>query len=131
MSASRFTILFDLTWLTFAQTDKSTTKQITVSGDGQWADTGVGLQPGDTATIEATGTLTFEAGKESGPEGMQRGFRDLLKVLPSNDAGRGALLGRIGSSPAARSFLVGARREMKVPIAGNLFLSVNQGSNDQ
>jgi hypothetical protein len=131
MSASRFVILFGLAWLTFGQSGQSTTKQVTVSGDGEWADTGVSLQPGDTVTMEATGTLTYDTGKESGPEGMQRGFRDLLRVLPSNDAGRGALLGRIGSSPAARSFLVGARREMKVPIAGNLFLSVNQGSNDQ
>ena len=131
MRPSRFAILFALAWLTFAQSGKSTTKQVTVSGDGQWADTGVSLQPGDTVTIEATGTLTFEAGKESGPDGMQRGFMDLLKILPSNDAGRGALLGRIGSSPAARSFLAGTRRELKVPIAGNLFLSVNQGSSDQ
>ncbi len=131
MKAERLVILFLLSWLAFAQSGKSTKKQVTISGDGQWTDTGVSLHAGDTVTIEATGTLTYEAGKESGPEGMQRGFMDLLKVLPSNEAGRGALLGRIGSSAAARSFLAGAHREMKVPIDGNLFLSVNQGTSDQ
>jgi hypothetical protein len=126
-----YAVFFASVWMAFAQSGNSTTKQISVSGDGQWTDSGVSLAAGDTVTIEATGTLTYQAAKDAGPDGMQRGFMDLLKVLPSNDAGRGALLGRIGSSPAARPFLVGAPREMKVPIAGNLFLNVNQGSQDQ
>src|SRR5664279_5825027 len=63
--------IFFASVVAFAQSGNSTTKQITVSGDGQWTDSGVSLAAGDTVTIEATGTLTYQADKEAGPDGMQ------------------------------------------------------------
>src|SRR5262249_32789463 len=39
--------------------------------------------------------------------------------------------GRIGESDATRPFLIGPRRESTVPVAGRLFIGVNQGSNDR
>jgi hypothetical protein len=53
---------------------------------------------------------------------------DLIAQLPVNSSGRGALVGRFGDNPAARAFLVGARSEHTAPIAGRLFLSINQMS---
>jgi len=99
-------------------------------GDG-WVDTGMDLQPGDTVRFTVTGEIKYYNAKQSnGPEGLSRGWMDLLRILPLNDSGRGAVLGRIGSSDAARPFLIGAKRESRTPIAGRLFLGINQSTND-
>src|SRR6266849_3302633 len=100
-------------------------------GQGQgWTDTGVDLRAGDSLVITAEGTLNLPMGKTCGPGGQNRGFRDLLKAYPVNEAGLGALVGRIGSSDAAQPFLVGASKQMQVPHAGRLFLGINQTKND-
>jgi hypothetical protein len=95
-----------------------------------WTDSGVDVRPGDSLVITAEGTLDLPMGKTCGPEGQPRGFRDLLKAYPVNEAGLGALVGRIGSSDAAQPFLVGASKQMQVRRAGRLFLSVNRSGND-
>src|SRR5262245_29570394 len=95
------------------QTQK-TTKDLDIAADRVWTDTGIDCQPGDTVRITATGTLQYFGSNENGPEGLPRGFRDLLRIMPYNDAGRGALLVRMGDSDAARPLLVGPRRELKV-----------------
>jgi hypothetical protein len=56
---------------------------------------------------------------------LPRGWLDLIRILPVNDAGRGALIGRIGERDAARPFLIGARRVQKAGLAGRLFLGIN------
>jgi len=81
--------------------------------------------------ITATGNLRYaDARNENGPEGLGRGFRDLLRALPFNEAGRGALIGRIGDRDAAQPFLVGARRDVIAPVAGRLSLAINQTTDD-
>src|SRR5438046_1767422 len=77
---------------------------------GAWKDSGVDLRAGDTVVISAEGSLTFTQGKETKkltPAGATRGFRDLLKAYPVNQAGAGALIARIGSRDTAQAFLVG------------------------
>jgi hypothetical protein len=95
-----------------------------------WTDTGVDLRAGDSLVITSDGTLNLPMGKTCGPGGQPRGFRDLLKAYPLNEAGLGALIGRIGSSDAAQPFLVGASKQMQVLRAGRLFLGLNQTKND-
>jgi hypothetical protein len=104
------------------------TKQMKITGDQVWTDTGVDLKPGDTVTITATGTVSVQGGKEAGPDGLPRGWTELVLQLPNNQAGRGALIGRFGDSPAARAFLVGAQLQRSVPVAGHLFLGINETS---
>ncbi|HVW85511.1 MAG TPA: LssY C-terminal domain-containing protein [Bryobacteraceae bacterium] len=106
-------------------------KQLTITGSADWTDTGIEVQPGDTVAITATGRLQYSGAKATGPDGLERSFMDLLRILPLNDAGRGALLGRIGDSPAARPFLVGDSRKVNTVIAGRLFLAVNQMANEK
>ena len=105
------------------------TKNVTVTPT-DWVDTGIDLRVGDAVTITGTGTLTLAQGRTAGPGGLARGFRDLLKAYPVNEAGMGALIGRIGSSDAAVAFLVGASKDLQVPRAGRLFLWINKASND-
>ena len=80
--------------------------------------------------ITATGTVHFPGAKENGPEGLARGWTDLIRILPVNDAGRGALIGRFGSNDAARGFLIGPRTETRALIDGRLFLGINETSLD-
>lgn len=104
--------------------------ELDVAGTQRWMDSGVDVQAGDTLLITATGALRFAQSKENGPEGLSRGWRDLVRALPINEAGRGALIGRIGSNEAAQPFPVGSRREIHPPRAGRLFLGINQTANE-
>ncbi len=101
---------------------------VTPSLEKPWIDTGVDVRPGDTAVITADGTLTLAQNKTCGPDGQPRGFRDVLKNYPVNEAGLGALIGRVGSSDAAVPFRVGASKVMEVRRAGRLFLSINRAN---
>jgi hypothetical protein len=81
--------------------------------------------------VTATGTLRYaDAKNDNGPDGLPRGFKDLLRVLPFNDAGRGALIGRIGDPDTAQPFLIGARRDLTAPISGRLSVAINQAADD-
>src|SRR2546425_7069350 len=106
-------------------------QEVQVTGEESWVDTSIDVQPGEHVVVTATGKLRFgDAKEDNGPNGLARGFRDLLRVLPFNEAGRGALIGRIGDKDIAQPFLVGGHRDVIAPIAGRLALGINQASDD-
>ncbi len=110
---------------------KRFSKDFALKGDSYWTDTNISVQPGEHVLITATGKFRyFDAKEENGPEGVPRGFKDLLRVLPFNGAGRGALIGRIGDADAAEPFLVGAQRDVLAPVAGQLAIGINQAKTD-
>ena len=119
--------LFFATFNLFAQGNPSV--DVTVPGNQGWTDTAVDLNGGDSVSITATGSVTFQ-GKEITADGAQRGWSDVVKSSPVNEAGRGALIGRIGSTDTAAVFLVGSSKQFKSPRTGRLFLGVNAGSYD-
>jgi len=106
------------------------TFSVTVPASQVWTDTKIDLKAGEKIRIAATGTIQYAGAAASGPEGLPRGWKDLLRVPPVKDAGRGALIGRIGDFDAALPFLAGAKLEVVAPIAGRLFLGVNEQSSD-
>lgn len=105
-------------------------REIELSGTDRWKDTGVTVEAGDRVTISASGTVRFPDSQSTGPEGLPRGWRDLIRILPVNQVGRGALIARIGETEAAQPFLVGANKQFVAPAAGRLFLGINQGSSE-
>ena len=106
-------------------------QEVQITGDQEWVDTGIDVQPGEHVVVTATGKLRYgDAKEDNGPDGLARGFRDLLRVLPFNEAGRGALIGRIGDKDAAQPFLVGAHSDVVAPVAGRLALGINQANNE-
>jgi hypothetical protein len=108
------------------------TRQLNVNPGSGWVDTGVDLKPGDTSRISATGQLQYsDARQPNGPEGLSRGFMDVIRNMPMNDAGRGTLIGRIGNSDGARPFLIGAQYSGQARIEGRLFVAINQTSIDR
>jgi hypothetical protein len=110
---------------------KRLSKDFTLKGDSLWTDTGIDLQPGEQIIVTAKGTVRYaDAKSDNGPEGLARGFKDLLRVLPFNDAGRGALIARIGDADTSQAFLIGASKDTISPIVGRLSLGINQAKSD-
>jgi LssY C-terminus len=99
---------------------------VAVGGDKTWVDAGMDVNAGDKLHITATGTVTMGNNTGITPNGVQRGWLDTLRPLTLPSAGRGALIGRIGNSDAATPFLVGADGTVQAPIAGRLYLGINQ-----
>src|SRR5215471_20071626 len=97
-------------------------QEVQLTGDQVWSDAGIDLQPGERLIVSATGKLRYADAKEdNGPDGIPRGFKDLLRILPFSGAGRGALVGRVGDPEIAQPFLIGAQRDLVVPVGGRLF----------
>ena len=113
---------------------------ITVDGTKNWVDTNVDVRGGAKLRFTATGSVTYPAdssyrGKGRtvgtfGPEGLPRGWADLIHQYAVRDAGHGAVIGRVGSDAYAQPFLVGASKEFTVPVGGRLFLGINQSMAD-
>lgn len=93
--------------------------------DSGWLDTGVVLAVGEQANITATGKFTLADGRVADPDGLARGWKDLLRQFPLNSANVGALVGRVSDVGASVPFLIGAKGEVVVPTRGRLFLRVN------
>jgi LssY C-terminus len=107
------------------------TKEFTLSGSKIWTDTQITLDPGQKIIVTAEGKLRYtDAKADNGPDGLTRGFKDLIRILPFNEAGRGALIARIGDPDFAQPFLLGAHKEAGAPVGGKLFLGINQSSVD-
>jgi LssY C-terminus len=112
-------------------TKKRLAKNFTLKGDSNWLDTGIDLAPGEHVVVTAKGTLRYtDAKQDNGPDGLSRGFKDLLRILPYNAAGRGALIGRVGDADVAQPFLLGASNDVAVPVGGRLSIAINQSKSD-
>jgi hypothetical protein len=101
-----------------------------VSGSKQWMDTNIDLRGGEKLQITADGTITYAKGNHFGPAGIPRSFADLIHEYAVPNGGHGELIGRLGSGDAAEAFEVGASATYTAPVAGRLFLGINQSMRD-
>ncbi len=115
--------------------------KIEIPATKQWVDTNVNLRGGAKVRVTATGQITFPSDQSSyesktrtagtsGPDGLARGFADLLHEYAVGSAGHGALIGRIGSADYAQAFLIGASKEFDAPVSGRLYLGINDSAKD-
>ena len=93
-----------------------------------WTDTGVIVTQGDHLNFTATGNFALADGRSAPPDGLVRGWKDLIRMYPLNSANSGAVIGRIGSQDATVAFLIGASKDMDVSATGHLFLRLNLSS---
>jgi len=106
-------------------------QEIQLTGDSSWVDTGIDVHPGEHVVATATGSLRYaDQQTDTAPAGIARGFKDLLRILPFNGAGRGAVIGLIGDKDASQPFLIGAKRDLVSPLSGRLSIGINQLSNE-
>jgi len=123
-----------------AETSNHPSYEIDVSAAQQWVDTNIDVRGGAKLRFTATGKMTYPpdesyTGKSRtlgtfGPDGLPRGWADLIHQYAVKDAGHGALIGRIGSDAYAQAFLLGASKDYDVPVAGRLFLGINQSMSE-
>jgi len=107
------------------------TKNFTLDGEKVWTDTGISLQPGQRIVVTAEGSLRYSDAKDdNGPDGLARNFKDLIRILPNNSVGRGAVIGRIGDADIAQPFVIGPKKDLVAPISGKLGLGINQAESD-
>lgn len=103
---------------------------VKVSGAKQWTDTKIDLRGGEKLRITAEGTITFAKGNQFGPAGIHRGFADVIHEYAVPNGAHGELIGRLGSGDAAEPFEVGTSLTYTAPVAGRLFLGINEGMRD-
>jgi len=112
-------------------TKELVSKSFTLEGGKVWTDTGITLEPGQRVSFTAEGKLRYtDAKADNGPEGLTRNFKDLIRILPNNDGGRGAVIGRIGDADYAQPFIIGASKEVTSPVSGKLSIGINQSNSD-
>ncbi len=102
--------------------------RVAVLGAQQWTDTKIDLLPGDKVEFAGSGQLSL-VGRDCSPDGLTRGWADLISSLPVNGVGKCALIGRIGDTEAV-PFAIGAKKEVEVRRAGRLYLGVNQTASE-
>jgi hypothetical protein len=106
-------------------------QEVQLIGDSSWVDTGIDVQAGEHVVATATGSLRYaDQQSDTTPSGIARGFKDLLRNLPFNEAGRGAVIGRIGDKDTSQPFLIGAKRDLVSPLSGRLSIGINQLTSD-
>lgn len=100
----------------------STGQSFVVDAQQRWTDTGIDLRAGDTVVFTANGTVRMsdDQGDTASPTGSIRGRQAADSPVPAESAG--GLIARVGN---ASPIFVGARRTYRAPVAGRLYLSVN------
>ena len=106
-------------------------QDVTISGDQTWVDTGITVQPGEHIVATATGKMHYnDSQTDADATGLARNFKDLIRVLPYNAAGRGAVIGRVGDASFAQPFLIGTKCNVISYSGGALSVGLNQMSVD-
>lgn len=95
---------------------------IAVQGNAAWTPTGMTVRRGDRLTFNATGEVRLS--NDSADVANANGSRAGRKVAgaPVPDAAAGALVARVGNSPA---FPIGESQTVTMPANGQLFLGIN------
>ena len=120
---------------------KQKSYKVEVPAAKQWVDTKIDLRGGAKVRFTATGQITYPADQSSyesktrtagsfGPDGLARGFADLLHGYAVGSGGHGALIGRLGTADYAQAFLIGASKEFDAPVSGRLYLGLNESEKD-
>jgi len=108
-------------------TQAGSLKTVTVIGNQSWTDTGVDLIAGEAVSVNASGNISFSrGGRAIGPQGDQPScavYRTPRVPYVARDLRCHSLIGRIGS--AGTLFQLGSSRQFRAPVAGRLYLGVN------
>lgn len=114
------------------------TYEVEVPATTMWLDTKIDLLAGAQIQFTATGTASYPSTDSKGqsrvqsfsPDGLARGWRDLVHQYPVANSGHGALIGRLGSGDGAQPFAIDQSQKSAIPVPGRLFLGLNQGTRE-
>jgi hypothetical protein len=100
-------------------------KDVLVSGDVAFVDTGVDLRSGQSIYVEATGNVWWKPGEKTGPEGEPGSDRDRDSRRPMPRRPTGGLIGKVGQESTDLFFVGDDPGPIRVRSSGRLFLGVN------
>jgi hypothetical protein len=98
-------------------------RQVIVSGDVPWNDTGVDVRAGQMVYFEATGNVRWGRDRRDGPEGEDNSPSNPGRPIPNRPAA--ALIGRIGNQSNDLFFIGGDQGPIRVRSSGRLYLGIN------
>jgi hypothetical protein len=110
--------------------------RLDIDATKQWIDTGIDVRGGEKLRATGSGKLTYPpAGKNPdertvGPDGLPRGWADIIHDYAVPDGNHGELIARVGSGDAAQPFTLGLTKDFTAPVAGRLFIGINQSYKD-
>jgi hypothetical protein len=110
--------------------------RLDIDAQKEWIDTEIDVRGGEKLRVTASGQITYPpAGKNPeerafGPDGLPRGWADIVRNYPVADGNHGELIARVGSGDAAQPFSLGFAKDVTVPVAGRLYVGINQSAND-
>lgn len=98
-------------------------REVVVSADVLWNDTGIDVRSGQTVYFSATGTVRWGKDRRDGPAGEKKSPYNAKRPMPSRPAA--ALIGRIGSSSGDIFFIGAEEGAFRMRSTGRLFLGIN------
>ena len=98
-------------------------RQVTVSANVAWVDTGIDLRSGQTVYFEATGRARWGRDRQDGPAGERNSPPNPGRPMPNRNAA--ALIGKIGADSNDLFFIGDETGAVRVRGNGRLFLGIN------
>ena len=98
-------------------------KQVIVSGDVSWNDTGIDVRPGQTVYFESQGQVRWGRDRRDGPAGERNSPPNPGRPMPNRNAA--ALIGKIGNDSGDLFFIGDETGAVRLRGSGRLFLGVN------
>lgn len=96
-------------------------REVVVSANQAWTQTGIELRAGQRVSFEARGEVRWGPNRKDGPDGEHNSPHNSARPIPGRNAA--ALIGRIGNGDPF--FIGGDRGEMRVRDSGPLYLGIN------
>jgi hypothetical protein len=98
-------------------------RQVTVSANVGWNDTGIDVRAGQTIYFSATGEVRWGRDRRDGPEGENNSPSNPNRPMPNRNAA--ALIGRIGADSNDMFYIGNDSGPIRIRSSGRLFLGVN------
>lgn len=98
-------------------------RQVIVSSNAAWVDTGIDVRAGQTVYFEATGQARWGRDRRDGPAGERNSPPNPGRPMPNRNAA--ALIGKIGSDSNDLFFVGDETGPVRVRGNGRLFLGIN------
>ncbi len=98
-------------------------KQIIVSADVAWNDTGIDVRPGQTVYFEAQGQVRWGRDRRDGPAGERNSPPNPGRPMGNRNAA--ALIGKIGTDSGDLFFIGDETGPVRVRGNGRLYLGIN------
>ncbi len=98
-------------------------RQVTVSANVAWVDTGIDVRSGQTVYFESTGQARWGRDRRDGPAGERNSPPNPGRPMPNRNAA--ALIGKIGSESNDLFFIGDETGPVRVRGNGRLFLGIN------